>query len=108
VAKITNNSSYFQRDPAVQNVVRRIKPQHRLKAIWGLARPKTQCEPDALDDAGDATNEDDYMDENRKPKGHGGCGADQPQYRKEGLKLIGVFKPSKDKHEVSFLESLTR
>lgn len=59
------------------------------------------CEPDALDENGDATNEDDFNEENRagRPKGHGGCGADQPQYRKEGLKLIGVFKPSKDKSE---------
>jgi DNA-directed RNA polymerase II subunit RPB1 len=59
-----------------------------------------------MNDAGDATNEDDYQDENRpnKPKGHGGCGAEQPLFRKEGLKLIGVFKPSKEKQqEVSFL-----
>lgn len=93
----------MQRDPAVQNIVRRIKPQHRLKAVWALARPKTVCQPDDLEDQGDATNEDDYMDENRpgKPKGHGGCGAEQPQYRKEGLKLMGVFKPSKEKQDVS-------
>lgn len=94
--------SYNQRQPEVANVVRRIKPQHRLKAIWALARPRTVCEADDLsEENGDATNEDVYMDENRqeKPKGHGGCGFDQPQYRKEGLKLIGVFKPSRDKGE---------
>lgn len=82
--------------------MRRIKPQHRLKAIWGLARPRTTCEADDLsEENGDPTNEDVYMDENRleKPKGHGGCGADQPQYRKEGLKLIAVQKPSRDKGE---------
>ncbi|BEI98573.1 hypothetical protein CcaverHIS631_0308720 [Cutaneotrichosporon cavernicola] len=90
------------RDPQVYTVTKRIKPQHRLKAIWAIARPKGVCEADDLtEENGDATNEDVYMDENRptKPKGHGGCGFDQPQYRKEGLKLIGVFKPSKDKDE---------
>jgi DNA-directed RNA polymerase II subunit RPB1 len=93
-----------QRDPAVQNIVRRVKPQHRLKAVWNIARPKNVCEADSLDDEGDATNEDEYQDENKtgQPKGHGGCGAAQPQYRKEALKLTGVFKPSKDK-EVSRL-----
>jgi DNA-directed RNA polymerase II subunit RPB1 len=91
-----------QRDPAVQNVVRRIKPQHRLKAVWAIARPKMVCEADSLEEEnGDNTNEDMYNDENKPgmPKGHGGCGAEQPQYRKEALKLIGVFKPSKDKGE---------
>ncbi|RSH86485.1 DNA-directed RNA polymerase II subunit rpb1 [Apiotrichum porosum] len=90
------------RDPAVQNVVRRIKPQHRLKAVWAIARPKMVCEADSLEEEnGDNTNEDMYNDENKPgmPKGHGGCGAEQPQYRKEALKLIGVFKPSKDKGE---------
>ncbi|TXT08619.1 hypothetical protein VHUM_02747 [Vanrija humicola] len=91
------------RDPTVATLVKRTKPQHRLKAIWALARPKNICEPDSLEenDDGDATNEDEFTREQKanKPKGHGGCGHEQPQYRKEGLKLIGVFKPSKDKGE---------
>ncbi|KAL7422808.1 DNA-directed RNA polymerase II core subunit rpo21 [Cryptotrichosporon argae] len=90
------------RNPEVANVVRRVKAQHRLKAIWGLARPRMTCEPDAPEDEeGDATNEDDFKMEQRanRPRGHGGCGHEQPLYRKEALKLIGVFKPSKDKGE---------
>ncbi|KAL1406297.1 DNA-directed RNA polymerase II core subunit rpo21 [Vanrija albida] len=90
------------RDTTVATVVKRTKPQHRLKAIWALARPKTICEANQLenDDDGDATNEDQFNREQKPAKvGHGGCGHEQPQYRKEGLKLIGVFKPSKDKGE---------
>ncbi|EKD04138.1 DNA-directed RNA polymerase ii largest subunit [Trichosporon asahii var. asahii CBS 8904] len=87
------------RDPMVQNIVRRIKPQHRLKAIWDLAKAKNVCEADSLEE-NDA--EQDEYGENSGPKpktGHGGCGHHQPAYRKEGLKLIAVFKPSKDKQE---------
>lgn len=85
-------------------VVKRIKPQHRLKGVWALASKRRICEPDSLeaDDNGDATAENEYMMEQRaaaKAFGHGGCGAEQPVWRKEGLKLMGVFKPSLEKGE---------
>ncbi|KIR58906.1 DNA-directed RNA polymerase II subunit RPB1 [Cryptococcus bacillisporus CA1873] len=89
------------RDPMVANAVRRIKAQHRLKAIWALAKDKKICEPDELDekDNGDATFEDDYLQEKKAAmKGHGGCGHEQPVWRKKGLKLLGVWKPT-DKGE---------
>lgn len=87
----------------VANAVRRIKAQHRLKAIWALAKDKKICEPDELDekDNGDATFEDEYLQEQKAAlKGHGGCGHEQPVWRKKGLKLMGVWKPT-DKGEVS-------
>ncbi|ADV22759.1 DNA-directed RNA polymerase II subunit RPB1 [Cryptococcus gattii Ru294] len=89
------------RDPMVANAVRRIKAQHRLKAIWALAKDKKICEPDELDekDNGDATFEDEYLQEKKATmKGHGGCGHEQPVWRKKGLKLLGVWKPT-DKGE---------
>lgn len=89
------------RDPMVANAVRRIKAQHRLKAIWALAKDKKICEPDELDekDNGDATFEDEYLQEKKAAmKGHGGCGHEQPVWRKKGLKLLGVWKPT-DKGE---------
>lgn len=89
------------RDPMVANAVRRIKAQHRLKAIWALAKDKKICEPDELDekDNGDATFEDEYLQEKKAVmKGHGGCGHEQPVWRKKGLKLLGVWKPT-DKGE---------
>ncbi|OXG79786.1 DNA-directed RNA polymerase II subunit RPB1 [Cryptococcus neoformans Gb118] len=89
------------RDPMVANAVRRIKAQHRLKAIWALAKDKKICEPDELDekDNGDATFEDEYLQEQKAAlKGHGGCGHEQPVWRKKGLKLMGVWKPT-DKGE---------
>ncbi|WVO13428.1 hypothetical protein L204_101043 [Cryptococcus depauperatus] len=85
------------RDPMVGNTVRRVKAQHRLKHIWALAKDKKICEPDELDEKenGDATFEEDYLQE-QKPqlKGHGGCGHEQPLWRKKGLKLYGVWKPT--------------
>ena len=87
-------------------VVRRVKAQHRLKAIWALASKRHACEPDSLEeeDYGDATAEDQYrreLGQAGKPKGHGGCGHEQPIWRKEGLKLIAVMKaPAAEKGEV--------
>jgi len=83
------------RDPHVANVVRRIKPQHRLKAIWALASKKNVCETDSVEEDGDATAEDQYARETKGRNGatgHGGCGHEQPHWRKEGLKLSAVIK----------------
>lgn len=75
-------------------IVRRIKPQHRLKAIWALAAKRNICEPDMLDDEnGDNTNEAEFNREAGAPPGHGGCGHEQPVWRKEGLKLTAVIRP---------------
>ena len=96
-----------QRDPLVVNVVRRIKSQHRLKAVWALASKRHVCEPDSLeeDENGDATMEDQYRREQgqgSKAPGHGGCGHEQPVWRKEGLKLVAVIKAAAaEKGEVS-------
>lgn len=85
-------------------IVRRIKPQHRLKAIWALASKRMICEPDMLDeDQGDATNEAEFSREQGAPVGHGGCGHEQPVWRKEALKLTAVIRPPPaEKGEVSF------
>ncbi|ORY35600.1 putative DNA-directed RNA polymerase II largest subunit [Naematelia encephala] len=79
------------RDPQVATIYRRVKPQHRLKAIWPLASKRKICEPDSLEEEQDATNED----QGRTP-GHGGCGFEQPDWRKEGLKLFAVQKVAKE------------
>lgn len=87
----------------IANVVRRVKAQHRLRAIWVHAKDKKICEPDTVDDneQGDATDEAEYARTAGQMKGHGGCGHEQPLWRKKGLKLTGVWKPT-DKAEVSF------
>jgi DNA-directed RNA polymerase II subunit RPB1 len=51
-----------------------------------VAKDRTICEASALEGEQDE-------DGNRKP-GHGGCGARQPQIRKEGLMLFTVYKGS--------------
>ncbi len=52
------------------------------------------CEPDEPKD------DNDNMENDEPKKGHGGCGAAQPQIRKEGLKLFVQYKRSKDEDEV--------
>ena len=52
------------------------------------------CEPDEPKD------ENDNIEADEPKKGHGGCGAAQPQIRKEGLKLFVQYKRSKDEDEV--------
>lgn len=54
------------------------------------------CEPDEPKD------ENDNMEADEPKKGHGGCGAAQPQIRKEGLKLFVQYKRSKDEDEVGY------
>ncbi|OCF37907.1 DNA-directed RNA polymerase II subunit RPB1 [Kwoniella heveanensis BCC8398] len=90
------------RDPLVASTVRRVKAQHRLRQIWILAKDKKICETDQLeeDGNGDATAENEYAAEQKLAKGHGGCGHEQPLWRKKGLKLNGVWKPT-DKGEES-------
>ena len=56
------------------------------------------CEPDEPKD------ETDGMDREEPKRGHGGCGAAQPQIRKEGLKLFVQYKRSKDEDEVCILQ----
>jgi len=100
--------SYPQRDPDVRNIRRQIKANHRLKRIWAIASKKSVCEADSLEeqDGGDATAEDQFQREQgmNLEKGHGGCGQNQPAWRKEGLKLYGVFKAGADKGEVSSMD----
>ena len=52
------------------------------------------CEPD------EPKEENDNPEAEEPKKGHGGCGAAQPQIRKEGLKLFVQYKRSRDDDEV--------
>jgi len=45
------------------------------------------------DENGDNTNEAEFNREQGAPPGHGGCGHEQPVWRKEGLKLTAVIRP---------------
>ena len=95
-------------------MTKRVKPQHRLKAVWALASKRHICEPDSLEEEnnGDNTAEDLYQRErgldsklNGLRTGHGGCGHEQPIWRKEGLKLIAVIKAAvAEKGEVRYIE----
>lgn len=65
-----------------------------MQTVWAFCKGKTQC------DADEPKEENDGGEQDEVKKGHGGCGAAQPQIRKEGLKLFVQYKRSKDEDEV--------
>ncbi|KAL9115849.1 MAG: hypothetical protein Q9227_000217 [Pyrenula ochraceoflavens] len=67
----------------------------RFEKIWRLSRDKLVCEADVVDEEQDALSKG---KEAFRPK-HGGCGNAQPQIRKKGLQLEGLWKPSKDEDD---------
>ncbi|KAG0138137.1 RNA polymerase II largest subunit [Tuber indicum] len=74
------------------------EPKARFNAIWRLCKAKTSCDADtAIDGEGGF----DEAPSDKKPKSHGGCGNKQPTIRREGLRLIGTWKPDKDQGEES-------
>ncbi|KAI0791691.1 beta and beta-prime subunits of DNA dependent RNA-polymerase [Abortiporus biennis] len=68
-------------------------PKARMQVVWGFCKSKMICEPD------EPKEDNENMEPDDTKKGHGGCGAAQPQIRKEGLKLFVQYKRSKDEDE---------
>lgn len=75
------------------------EPKARFNAVWRLCKAKSTCDSDNT--AGDEENNfgDDAGTNPEKKKSHGGCGNKQPTIRREGLRLIGTWKPDKDAQE---------
>ncbi|EFQ98500.1 DNA-directed RNA polymerase II subunit RPB1 [Nannizzia gypsea CBS 118893] len=84
--KIKANAS----DQKYLDALRFRDPKKRFDAIWRLSKDILVCEADPPED------DDPFAKESSKPvQGHGGCGNVQPQVRKEGITLMGTWKPSK-------------
>ncbi|SGY60993.1 BQ5605_C007g04513 [Microbotryum silenes-dioicae] len=79
-------------DPRLAEVVRFVRdPKKRLAIVHSLVKTKNVCEMDAAIDPSEP------VPEGKEPvRGHGGCGHQQPQIRREGLKLIMVYSKGKD------------
>ena len=73
-----------------------------MQAVWNFCKGKMVCETDEPKD------ETDGADQEEPKKGHGGCGAQQPLVRKEGLKLFVQYKRGKDEDEVRETLSVPR
>lgn len=73
-----------------------------MAVVWAFTKTKNSCEADEPKEENDGNENDDAK------KGHGGCGAVQPQIRKEGLKLFVQYKKSKDEDEVRVLSRFAR
>ncbi|KAJ8509443.1 hypothetical protein ONZ45_g8381 [Pleurotus djamor] len=81
-------------DPNFADKIRHIRdPKARMAVVWNHCKSKMICETDEPKD------ETDGADDGEPKKGHGGCGHNQPQVRKEGLKLFVQYKKSKDDDE---------
>lgn len=80
-------------DPRLNDAVRFVRdPKKRLAIVHALVKGKMTCDMDVMDEetqAKIAAGED-------VPKGHGGCGHDQPVLRREGLKLFLQYGRGKD------------
>lgn len=82
---------YYQNDSKFQDALRIRDPKRRFDMIWRLSKDVNICEADPMPE-----DEDPFSKEASKPhKGHGGCGNAQPTIRKEGLSLVGTWKPNK-------------
>ncbi|KAG2023660.1 RNA polymerase II large subunit [Coprinopsis cinerea AmutBmut pab1-1] len=78
-------------DPAFAEKIRHIRnPKQRMAVVWDHCKTKTICEADEPREEGAEGDGDEPK------KGHGGCGHQQPQIRKEGLKMFVQYKKSKD------------
>ncbi|KAE9975891.1 hypothetical protein EG328_002936 [Venturia inaequalis] len=81
-------------NPAYKEALKNRNPKRRFDAIHKLCKPKMMCDADP--------NEDEAQEAGKGGKqkdpslGHGGCGNQQPEIRKDGLKLMATYKASKD------------
>ncbi|KAI0075928.1 beta and beta-prime subunits of DNA dependent RNA-polymerase [Panus rudis PR-1116 ss-1] len=85
---------FFPSDPNFADRIRHVRdPKARMQVVWNFCKSKMTCEAD------EPRDEADNADADEPKKGHGGCGANQPLIRKEGLKLFVQYKRSKDEDE---------
>ena len=70
-----------------------------MAVVWDHCKTKTICEADEPREEGAEGDGDEPK------KGHGGCGHQQPQIRKEGLKMFVQYKKSKDDDDVRTIPS---
>lgn len=81
----------IQNDQKYAEALRFRDAKRRFDAIWRLSKDVLVCEADPSPD-------DDApfgKDAGKQVQGHGGCGNAQPQVRKEGISLVGTWKPNK-------------
>ena len=69
-------------------------PKRRFDKLHKLCKPRMICEADPPEDP----NEDIPQKDLKRPS-HGGCGNQQPEIRKEGLRLMGTWKIRKSEEE---------
>ena len=72
-------------NPEFAAAIRIRNPKKRFAKVWDICRAKTICEADVFSQEG-----------GDKKAHHGGCGNPQPTIRRDGLRLIGTWKRSKN------------
>ena len=80
-----------QSDPKFLEALRMRDPKRRFDHIWRLSKDVMICDADPPEE-----DEPFSKDGAKAPHpGHGGCGNAQPTVRKEGITLVGTWKPNK-------------
>jgi DNA-directed RNA polymerase II subunit RPB1 len=97
-------------DDRFKNALKIKNPKDRLNAVYNIIcktpQKQRRCETDES-----ATNQledaelDELTGERHQRKPHGGCGAEQPHYTRDGLKIIMEFKHAPDSQEQKKLMS---
>ncbi|MCJ1438509.1 DNA-directed RNA polymerase II subunit rpb1 [Xylographa pallens] len=76
-------------NPEFADALRYRDAKRRFEAIWRLCKSKLVCESMPIGD-------DNGIEKSKEPKhDHGGCGNLQPEVRRDGLSLMGTWKPQK-------------
>ncbi|OGE54853.1 hypothetical protein PENARI_c005G11642 [Penicillium arizonense] len=77
-----------QADSKFAEALRFRDPKRRFDHIWRLSKDVLVCQADPPAD-------DEEFSKDPQQRSHGGCGNAQPTVRKEGITLVGTWKPSK-------------
>ncbi|KAI9824170.1 MAG: DNA-directed RNA polymerase II subunit rpb1 [Phylliscum demangeonii] len=83
-------------NPQFVEALRLRDPKKRFDAVWRVCKPRLICESDTVEDEFEP---DGVTKTPMKKTTHGGCGNVQPDVRREGLKLWGIWKVPKDERE---------
>lgn len=83
----------MQDDHKFKQALKIRNPKNRLKKILEACKNKRKCE------GGDSIDVQDQDDEEPAKKSRGGCGAQQPTFTIEGMKIIAEYKMTKKKND---------
>lgn len=86
-------NGFLQEDHKFKQALRIKNPKNRLKKILDACKNKTKCE------GGDEIAVQGQESEEPVKKSRGGCGAQQPKFSIDGMKMIAEYKAQRKKSD---------